>query len=286
MPIPTILLTIIIFFSTFSCSHFSSTNNSNDSGNTNNASKKKKFDEIKTEKVVFDYSDSTGDYRLVREVGKVGKVAKDRNNYFVKTQILPENGDEKNVLENIFAISNLEELHVKGSDGKSGVVKTLTPKISQYTVWLEGQKYFSQLKVDYKKRMLEVLSIDEEKKVKDKTKVKIPKKNSITCFFSQVDECIRVTGFLTLAKEKKAGSVPIQLIWDGHPFFQEQYNYLPKNIFSNATFEYDGELEDGTIRFALNVEGQSILYHFSTSNDLIKKLWVNQGITQERSTIK
>ncbi|MBF0315313.1 MAG: hypothetical protein HQK52_17970 [Oligoflexia bacterium] len=243
--------------------------------------------DIKQEKITYQYHDGSGDYRLIKESGKV----KSKNLYYVKSRILSEESGESEeaLLEKSLTIASKSKLNrrqkqkLASKGGAQESVSILRPLVSQYTVWLEGKKYFSQFKVDAQKQIMEIFSITPENKKGQKQTLHLPKGNGIYCFFSQVPECIKVTGFLNMAKEKRAGNMSFYLIWDGYPHYQHLYENFNEDAYSMASFNYDGIADDGTIRYELKTEReQSIFFHFNKDNDLIKKLWVARGVGQER----
>lgn len=269
-----------LFFFT-SCSHVSSFLSSSSEDEN---SLPKNASQIKDEKLQFDYRDGSGDYLLIKEVGH----SKKKNLFFVKTKILPPDGKEKDLLEKDLVVSSMDHIFTKKSNRHNGTrskeISILRPLWSQYTVWLEGKKYFSQMKVNLKKHLVELIASDPESKKLKKSILRMPKGNGIFCFISQLPECIKVTGFLALSKVNHAGKMSLHVIWDGHPHFQQQYENMSKvEAFSSATFNYDGEVEDGSTRYALNVVGQTIFYHFDNNLNLVRKAWVAQGVTQELS---
>ncbi len=51
-----------------------------------------------------------------------------------------------------------------------------------------------------------------------------------------------------------------------------------KNLFAPASVKFDGE-NNGLFRYIVEVEGQEVLYEFTKSYDLVKVVWISQGIT-------
>ena len=226
--------------------------------------------------------DKSGHYLVKRERG----YDKKRKGLVVKNRIFSiGGGEQKKLLEKSIAISRPGTLKFKNSRGK---VSILRPQISQYTVWLEGEKYFSEIKLNEKARGLDVRLIAPEghsKGRETKTVVPFPKGNGVYCFFSQLIECIKATSFITQALEKEVGNMSFFIIWDGHPYFQEQYENLPSHLFSFATLEYDGKNREGESRFTLQVAGQSIFYFLDSQGELRKQFWVSQGMSMVKSDI-
>ena len=78
----------------------------------------------------------------------------------------------------------------------------------------------------------------------------------------------------------------LYVIWNGHPYFQEQYENIPNQVFSKAVFEYDGQNSNGQIRFTLQVAGQSIFYFLDDKKELLKQFWISQGLTMVKSDLQ
>ncbi|MBF0205256.1 MAG: hypothetical protein HQK53_00050 [Oligoflexia bacterium] len=263
------IMSFVLLSSFSSCSVFTARNSSETSSENDGR--------IKSGTATYRYHDTSGDYQLFKEVGYLKK----KNIYFVKTKILPEFGKEGDLLEKSLTISTLSKLKL---GAESRTVDLLRPKTSQYTVWLDGKKYFSQLRVDLKSMGLEVLAFSPEQKMPKKSSVRLPSGNGVYCFFSQLAECIKITGFLSMARDKQSGTMSLQLIWDGYPFYHLMYENFTPEVVSTAIFEYDGVSEDGATRFELKTDReQSIYFHFDKNNELVKKVWVARGIEQERN---
>jgi hypothetical protein len=236
---------------------------------------------IKNENEKFTFTDASGNFQLKREVG----LNKNGKQVFVKTQLLPENGSEKNALEKSIVIGELEEIKFK--EKKLTILK---PHVSQFTVWLEGEKYFSQVKFDEIGKKIEVVTNTSEKKGNknnnEKKTIKLPENgNGVYCFDSGLIECVKVTNFLKISSEKKAGKMNFNLIWDKYPFLKDSYSQIPDEVLSEASFSYEGETTDGELKYVLSVGDQAIFYHFDKNFNFVKKFWVSQGITQIRSDL-
>jgi hypothetical protein len=83
---------------------------------------------------------------------------------------------------------------------------------------------------------------------------------------------------LTKAFEHKNEIVSFYVVWEGYPYVQDQFSGVGSNLFVPAKLRYDGD-DKGIRRFSVNVEGQSIIYHFSKNFDFVRMFWIDQGIT-------
>jgi hypothetical protein len=226
---------------------------------------------IKNEVTQFRYTDPMGTYTLNRELG----VVKNKNQVFTKMSMTDVN-KPKDLLEKGVAISKVDLFKTK-----QGKIKILLPEISQYTVWFDGGKFFSQLKLDREQKKLEIILKGPEKKWQGTTEIPLEKNyEGAYCFFSQIPECVQVTNFLKMAVAKQTGKMSFKVIWDKYPYIQEQYKNLPIEPVSDGVFFYDGLAEDGSYKFILKVAGHHLFYHFSKDLTFSGHFWVIQGITQ------
>ena len=233
-----------------------------------------KQDQLETLRVKFNLTDKHGQYLVKRERGHLEKNKK----IVTKKQIFDLKNGGKKILEKSISISRRGRL--------KGRTTILRPEISQYTVWFEGKKYFSELKLNPKAKGLDVRLISPEEQWNSIKTVSFPDRRGIYCFFEQVIECIRTTNFIHTAINKKAGKMKLFIIWNGHPYFQEQYENIPNQVFSKAVFKYDGYTPSGEVRFTLQVAGQSIFYFLDNKKELIKKFWISQGLSMVKSDIQ
>mgnify|MGYP000209292214 CR=1 FL=1 len=255
-----ILLLISLMFIS-SCAYFKSigvgdlfTSSSSPSGsNTDKVSKR------------FQLSDKSGKFLVEREKG----FNKGKNQFIVK-QSITSGGDSKE-LEKLIVISKLGNLN------KSLTI--LKPEVSEYSVWFEGKKYVTRMQVNPNTKSMEVRMTSPEKQWRGKRVVPFPKAKAIFCYFSQITECARATGFIDRAIKSDGGSMKVIVIWEGYPYFQEQYLNIPNSIFTQGTFEYDGRNDSGERRFTLKVGNQSIFYFLDKNRELMKKFWVSQGLS-------
>ncbi len=220
-----------------------------------------------TKKVIkkFQLTDKAGNFLINREKG----FNKSKNQFIVKKTV-KASGDSKE-LEKLIVISKLGNLK------KSLTI--LRPEISEYSVWFEGKKYVSRMEVNEETQSMDVKLFSPEKQWQGKRTFPFPKTMGIFCYFSQLTECARATGFIDKAIKKDSGSMKVVIIWEGYPYFQEQYLNIPNEVFTEGVFEYDGRNAKGERRFTLDVGGQSIFYFLDDNKELMKKFWVSQGLS-------
>ncbi len=210
-------------------------------------------------------TDKSGKFLVFREVGAI----QDGNKLVVKRQVFNEGGDTTKPLERSISISRRAKL---------GDIEIMRPEAAQYNVWFDGKKYFSQMRISAKGK-LEIRTKGPSKEDSKVQNFTLPKGTGVYCFFSQMLECVRATGFVAKAQEKGGGKMNFHVLWDGHPFLQEQYNSLGDQPYSQATFEFDGKSEHGDERYTLQADGQSIFFFLSKRNKLAKIFWVSEGLS-------
>jgi hypothetical protein len=224
----------------------------------------KKFPPIKGES--FNYSDKNGKYIVNISSGVNSK----ENTFILKKSIGVPGESNQKTLEQSVTISEI------GSIKKTNILR---PKLSQYTVWFDGKKYFSELKINPKKKAVEVKLESSEKNWNGTKLIKFPTTKLISCFFSQLVECVNVTGYFEQITKKQKAKMNFLIIWEGYPYLNETYSDIPSELFSKATIEFDGKLKDNEFRYSVNVAGQSIFYVIDKDKKFRKMFWVSQGIT-------
>ncbi|MBT6324592.1 MAG: hypothetical protein HOJ35_01370 [Bdellovibrionales bacterium] len=223
--------------------------------------------ELVHKKKTYIYVDKFGKYILERETGSRGK-SKD---LVVKTRIIT-NDKKKQELERSITISKKGNLKNK--------ISILRPEISQYTAWYDQNKYFSEIKLNPKLKNIQIKMISPEKKWNGVQQVKFPiKGNGLYCFFSQLIECAKYTGFLSKALDAKAGQMNFYLLWDGFPYINNQFEGLEEKLFVNAKLVYDGETDKELKRFSLIFGSQSIVYLLDDNLSMSEMYWVSQGLS-------
>ena len=217
-------------------------------------------------KTRYYYRDISGEYNYERETKTL------KNKVVTRYQLSLSSDQTRKPLEKSIVVSE------KGSvkSGRSSQI-VLRPLMSQYTVWLEGKKYFTQLKTLLKEKSLEITMDSPEAKWRGVQKIKFPK-GAQFCYFSQLAECLAHTGLIGKMVARPHEKFPITVIWDNYPYLLDQLQNIQNSVFARAEVYLD-EDEKTLYRIGLDISGQSIFYHFSKSWELAKMSWVVQGIT-------
>lgn len=212
------------------------------------------------------YTDKNGKY-LVRQSSQISKK---ENTFTLKKSIEIPGKDKDSALEQSVTISEF---------GSVKKINLMRPKISQYTVWFEGKKYFSELKVNPKKKNIEVRMQSPESQWNGTKTINFPSTKMVTCFYSQLYDCVKDTGFFEIALKKAKARMNILVIWEGYPYLNETYSDFPSELFSKGELEFDGKLNDDEFRFNLSIAGQSIVYIINRQMEFMKMFWISQGIS-------
>ncbi len=216
---------------------------------------------------LYNLSDKNGQFN-VRIAS--GFEAKTRSFTTKKTMEIPQKS-ENNILEQSVSISTL------GTVKKKSVI--LRPKISQYNVWFDGKKYYSELKINPAKKAIDVKMKSPESQWNGTKQIKFPSTKLMPCFFSQIIECAKVNGFIEKSSKKKSGTLNLLIVWEGYPYLNETFTDFPTDLFSDGELEYDGKTKESERRFNLRVAGQSIFYILDEKDNMKKMFWVSQGIS-------
>jgi hypothetical protein len=219
-----------------------------------------KEDKSKSLKILYKQKDPSGDFILSREAG----ASASQKEFVVKGQLLADS----QVVEQLISISDIEK-------------KLLRPNISQFTVWINKEKNFSEISQD---KTLNQLIIRLKSPDPNNNGVKfftLPENTQNICFFSQVIECARYEGFIARAT-KENDSLEINLIWDGYPFFHKLLENFPSKLFSPGILVFGGKNKNGDKRFILKIEGDEVLFELDSKDKLLRRIWISKGITIEK----
>lgn len=222
----------------------------------------------------FNYSDKNGSFLVQLSSG----FNKKNNSFFTKRSLEVLGKNEDKILEQSIALSSLGLLKKKKT--------ILRPKISQYSVWFEGKKYYSELKLNAKAKAIDIKMVSPESQWNGVKQVKLPNPKSLYCFFSQVIECAKTIGFITESIKNETGTINFYVIWEGYPYLNETFTDFPSELFSKAQLEYDGKTKEEEGRFNLKVVGQSVFYVVDKNEQMKKMFWVSQGISMVSTTLK
>lgn len=239
-------------------------------GTKNSAELKKEMPQGSTK---FNYTDKNGTFLVRMSSGFSSK----NNTYFTKRSLEIPEKETDNLLETSVTFSELGSVNRK---------TILRPKLSQYNVWFDGKKYFSEMKINTAKKAMDVRMVSPESQWNGTKQVKFPSAKANYCFFAQVIDCARATGFLSEASKKEEGTLNFYVVWEGYPYLNETFINVPSQLFSKAQLEYDGVTNDNELRFNLKVAGQSIFYVVDDKLQLKKMFWVSQGISMVSTSAK
>lgn len=228
--------------------------------------------EIKNDSETYQYTDQSGEFGFNRQV----LVEEKKHKLSTMIKMIDKLKIDKPLLEKTISVSEMGS--IKKNKKKKGK-NVLRPSVSQHTVWLEGKKYFSQIKVNSQKRILDITMESPESKWNGTNTYPIPQKSGVYCFFTQIPECMHFSGILFDLKNKSNTKLNLGIIFEGFPYLMEQVENIPSEPIVFGDFSFDGLSEDGTIRYALDLYGQRIFYHFNDKFELKKILWVAQGIS-------
>jgi hypothetical protein len=217
-------------------------------------------------KTNYSQVDASGSFKLVRESKMI------QNKLVTRNQLASTKGGATRVLEKSVLVSQMGS--IKSNRGR---LFTVRPFASEFTIWLEGQKYTSKMKLDTRSKSMKVTLTSPEKKWQGEKLYPFPK-GRIFCFYNQLPECLYQNHLLMNAKDRDNQKFDFYIIWDGYPFIQDLLTRVGRNLFAPASIKFDGA-NDGLFRYIVEVEGQVIMYQFSKSFDFVKLAWVSQGIT-------
>ena len=217
-------------------------------------------------KTTYSYTDLSGTYQTVREFKNM------KQKVITRSQLVSVNSGAKKVLEKSIVVSQLGSIKSK----KSRLV-TLRPQASEFTVWLEGKRYFSRMQINPKNKSMRLTLDSPESKWKGTSEIPFPK-GQFFCFFSQIPECLYHNNLLISAYNNQKRKIDFYVVWDSFPYVQDQLTNVGNSLFASASIKFDGEIRK-TFRYTVEVEGQVIIYIFSRSFDLLKMSWITQGIS-------
>ncbi len=160
--------------------------------------------------------------------------------------------------------------------------KIFRPQKSEAIYFLNEQKYISKLTFDYKKEVVRIQMDSPEEQWRGTKEYSLPKGNGAVCFYSIITECAVISEFFANAVKNNSGTMNFILVWEGYPYFQEQFLNLPPTPVTEATLTYDGRNNSGFYRFSLSAGGQSQFYFINKDGQLINHYWSSQAYTRVR----
>jgi hypothetical protein len=202
----------------------------------------------------------------VREVKNLDKKV------VVRNQLINTAAGNSKVVEKSITVTEIGSVKEKGKR-----LLATRPSASEFMVWLEGKRYQVNMRLVPEKKSLRITMESPEKKWQGTKDIPVPK-GRLFCFYSQLPECLFHTQLLDIAHTEEKEEFGFYIVWDNYPYVQDQLAGVGANLFSPATVKFDGEIKK-RFRYIIEVDGQVILYHFTTSFELEKISWISQGIT-------
>ncbi len=212
-------------------------------------------------------TDNAGDFLVKRETGLDKN---NKKNLIVKREVLSP-ADSKTLEKEVM-------VSTRGVLGKK--VPVLRPLKAVYSVWFDGAEYRSELTLNEKLKGMDVELKSPEAKWNGRQTISFPKGSGVFCFFGQLVECIRETGFFEKSIKHKMGQMKLHIVWDGYPYIQQQYLSLPTELFSEAivTLEQDSNKE-GEYKYSVEFNDQMIFLFIDGKSMLARKFWIAQGLS-------
>lgn len=212
------------------------------------------------------YRDESGEFECAREVRK------DHAKMATRTRLLSPSNSGERTLEKTFALSEMGS--VKNGKGRATAVR---PMLAQHTVWLEGKKYFSQLKLLPKEHKLNVIMQSPEEKWNGQKNLNVPS-GRIFCFYSQLPECLLLSGLLEKVRDGADPRATFYVVWDSYPYHQEHFSGLDDSPFTAARLVLEKVTSTGA-HFNVEMAGQMVGLHFSKKGEFRRMFWTAQGIS-------
>ncbi len=234
-----------------------------------------KFVKIKNSNISYELNDQSGNFIVEREIFNNDTVTTILSIYPSPSQEIMNNINDKdnNILERRTTTSYKMILNKKNN------LSILGPKNSEYITYINKQKYYNKMVIDYKKKVVKVKLQGPQERWNGVESFDFPSDLKIMCFFNQVVECIKQTGFIKKAIKNNAGEMNFYLLWDGFPYHHEQLTNVPYGLFNKVSLKYDGKTKNNLLRLSLEVSGQIIHYLLNNSGELDKIFWITQNIS-------
>jgi hypothetical protein len=222
------------------------------------------FNSSLTQQRSYLYNDVSGNFQVTR-------LAQSKNNRLLLQRKMFSEQQSK-LVEQVRLVSQLGSMTVNGKT-RLGV----RPNISQFLVWLEGKEYFSQIKVDLKKKKYVVTLKEKYEENPLVSEHETPKTNFL-CYFHQIPECLKAWKSLDYLTGDTAKDFSFWILWESYPFTDAIFSDISNELFSQATVKLE-EQTSSSISFVMEVQGQVISYQFSKDGNFEKMSWVAQGVS-------
>jgi hypothetical protein len=217
-------------------------------------------------KNTYSYVDESGSFNFIRESKLLDQKLVTRN------QMVDKTGSGAKILEKSVLLSRVGSIQIKGSR-----LLTVRPEASEYTVWIEGKKYFSRMQINSTRKSMTLTLDSPEPKWKGTSEIPFPR-GKYFCFFNQIPECLYHNYLLSNSKNADGKKMDFFVVWDNYPYISDLLTAVGSKLFAPASVKFDGEINH-LFRYIVEIENQVILYQFSRSFDLVKVAWISQGIT-------
>jgi len=219
-----------------------------------------------TKATTYVYRDVSGEFECAREIRK------NKSKLATRTRLMSSAGRGNKLVEKTFALSEVGS--VKTGKGR---ITAIRPSLAQHTVWLEGKRYFSQMKLLPKERKLNVIMQSPEAKWNGTQNLNLPK-GRIFCFYSQLPECLLLSGLLNKVATGKDPRASFYLVWDSYPYHQEHFNGLTESPFSSARVLLE-KRNKGSNYYNVELADQVLGLHYTKAGEFIRMFWTSQGIS-------
>lgn len=210
---------------------------------------------------------------------KSDRYLKNKNQFMTKSELLSQSEEFRDKSQDE---STLESSVAISTPGKMNGAALLRPYLAQHHVWFDGKRYSTEMILNSETKKLDVKLRSPEAKWNGNKSYALPKGSGAYCFYSQIVECISYTGFFKKAAENEGGTMNLHILWDSFPYFMDQYPGIALSPFAAATVQYDGLLDKEFYRFVVEHNDQTFYLIFDKKYQLVKQLWVSQGLTIER----
>jgi hypothetical protein len=221
--------------------------------------------DIKSNTTLFEMVDLNGPFDLNRQIKR------DKSKLASKV-IIYESGNQSVIVEKTVSMSRLGRIKINGKSAPS-----VRPEISQHEVWLNGQKFFSQLKLNAKKRSMDVTLRSNIEKWNGTQSYPFPQ-GQFFCFFSQIPECLIHFKLVTHASKSGKGAMSFTIIWDNYPYHSENFTGIGEVLFSSAIASFAG-VNDGKYKFAVEFGQQTFFVQYDKDYKYDSMYWVSQGLS-------
>jgi len=212
----------------------------------------------------FNYIDESGKYSYIKDVKK------NKGKIISRITIKSAKGGES-ILEKSVTISQAGS--IKQNNRRAVAVR---PLAADFLIWLNGQKYESQMRINTKSKAMNIKTKTPEGRSFNED-ITFPK-GQIFCFFSQLSECLATANLVRKSHSQPDIAHSFHIVWESYPYNQEYLSGIGKTLFSPANIKYDGVYKRNH-KFAVEVAGQNLLFHFTKNFSFLRMFWINQGIS-------